>query len=306
MDIPVAIGGHRLLWSQLPDAVRTVIESAAGDSVVSASSRPGGFSPALASMLTLANGSSVFAKAVTAERSDFGARSIRREAVVLAALPARVNAPGLIWSGDLLDESGTWAIVLTEAIDGWSPAQPWRPAELRRYLDAASVLADALNPAPMGAKAMADHAEAFTNWSDLEHPRASELAVLEAHWAEATAGPSLLHGDLRADNFLITSIGFAVVDWPSACIGAPWLDLLLGLPSVAMHGGGDPDDIWQAHPLSRGVPGEAVDAVLAGMAGYLLSRSMQEPSALLPTLPAFQRAQADVTLRWLTARRGWR
>lgn len=305
MDIPLAVGGHRLRWSDLPDAVRAAIERAAGGTVATASNQAGGFSPALASVLTLTQGRAVFAKAVTAERSDFGARAIRREAEVLTALPEEVHAPRLIWSGDLLDETGSWSILLTEAIDGWSPAQPWQPAELRRYLDAASQLAEALNPAPIDASAMADHAETFTNWSGLEHPRASELAGLETLWAEATAGPSLLHGDLRADNFLITSTGFAVVDWPAVRVGAPWLDLVLGLPSVAMHGGGNPEALWAAHPLSHGVPDEAVDVVLAGMAGYLLSRSSQPPALLLPTLPAFQRAQAGEALRWLSTRRGW-
>jgi aminoglycoside phosphotransferase (APT) family kinase protein len=303
---PLAIGGHRIRWHELPEAVRAVIETAAGGPVVTAASQHGGFSPALASVLTLADGRKVFAKTVTEERNDFAAAAIRREAQVLAGLPEAVPAPRLLWAGDHADETGDWAILITEAVDGWSPAQPWQPDELRRYLAAAEVLADSLTPSPISALALADDVEAFTNWATLtEQPHAQELIELERGWAAATAGTSLLHGDLRADNFLLTETGFAVVDWPAACVGAPWVDLLLGLPSIAMHGGGDPEKLWANHPLSRGVDPDAVDAVLAGLAGFFLSRSLQPPIPLLPTLRDFQRVQAEVSLRWLAGRRGW-
>jgi Phosphotransferase enzyme family len=62
------------------------------------------------------------------------------------------------------------------------------------------------------------------------------LARLEAAWPQATEGSALLHLDLRADNLLLTPTGVAV-DWPYACAGAAWVDLLLLLPSVAMQGG---------------------------------------------------------------------
>jgi aminoglycoside phosphotransferase (APT) family kinase protein len=57
----------------------------------------------------------------------------------------------------------------------------------------------------------------------------------------AAAGPALLHGDLRADNLLLTPSRVVAVDWPRACAGAAWVDLLLLLPSVAMQGGPNPE-----------------------------------------------------------------
>jgi len=302
---PLAVGGSRIRWHELPETVRKVIETAAGGPVVAAANQQGGFSPALASVLTLADGRRVFAKTVTEERNDFAAAAIRREAHILAGLPEDVPAPRLLWSGDHVDETGDWAVLVTEAVDGWSPAQPWRPEELRRYLDAAALLADTLTPSPLTALALADDVEDFTNWSELAHPYADQLAELESGCGAALAGTSLLHGDLRADNFLLTETGFAVVDWPAACVGPKWVDLFFGLASIAMHGGGDPEQIWADHPLSGGVDPDAADAVLAGLAGFFVSRSLQPPIPLLPTLRDFQRVQGEVSLRWLAGRRGW-
>ena len=61
-------------------------------------------------------------------------------------------------------------------------------------------------------------------------------------------GSSLLHLDVRADNLLLTADGVCFTDWPWAATGAPWLDLVAFLPSVAMQGGPDPESVWRAHP----------------------------------------------------------
>src|SRR5215218_9638190 len=115
---PLAVGGSRLRWHELPEAVRRVIETAAGGRVAAAANQQGGFSPALASVLTLADGRRVFAKAVNEERNDYAAAAIRREAHILAGLPDQVPAPRLLWGGDHIDETGDWAVLVTEAVDG--------------------------------------------------------------------------------------------------------------------------------------------------------------------------------------------
>ena len=307
-----AVGGNRLRWHEIPDPVRSVLASELGSAVVAADNRPGGFSPGLASVLSLADGRRVFAKAINISRNEFTAGAIRREAEVLAALPAQVPAPRLHSTHD----DGEWVALVTDAIDGHNPAQPWRSAELDRFLAAATVLAEALTPSPLAADAIwAD--PAFQVWPALaDDPvatdrlapwiiaRAAELADLDRQWAAATAGESLMHGDLRADNVVLRPDGgFTAVDWPSVLRGAPWLDLLFALPSVAMHGGGDPESLWSGHPLAQRVDPDAVDVALAGFAGFLLRRSLQPPPPLLPTVREFQRVQAEVALRWLFHRR---
>src|SRR5215211_3670124 len=96
------------------------------------------------------------------------------------------------------------------------------------------------------------------------------LADLEAGWPAATEGPTLLHCDLRADNLLLTPTRVLAVDWPGACAGAAWVDLLLMLPSVAMQGGPDPEPTFAAHPAATGADPRAVTTTLAAMAGFLI------------------------------------
>jgi len=312
---PRAVGGHRLRWNEIPAHIQHAITAAAGAPVTTARSQDGGFSPALASVLGLADGRSVFAKASNLDRSAFAVDAIRAETRVLTALPDTVPAPRLLWSHD----DGDWAILLTEAVDGHNPRQPWRPDELRRFLDAFSVLAQTLAPSPIAAAELAADTDLSHNWRTLAADPVDagrltpevvalidRLAVIEQSWAEAVAGTSLVHGDLRSDNFLLTADGFAVVDWPSVGLGAPWIDLLLVIPSISMQGGGEPNTVWCGHPLSHIAEPEAVNTAIAGLAGFFLYRSIQPPIPLLPTIRDFQRIQGMIALNWLRDRMGWR
>lgn len=302
-----ASGGSRLGWHEVPDDLRTAVETRFGGNVVASDSRSGGFSPGLASVLTFADGSRVFVKAVSAARNAQTVELIRDEQRVLAALPAHVPAPRLRWTYD----DGEWVALATDAVDGYNPGEPWTADDLARFLAAATTLAEALTPRPFDADPVWEIGE-FSSWSRLAadpesarfapwiRDRMPELADLDAAWATATRGDSLLHGDFRADNVLLTPDGgCVVVDWPSVRTGPPWLDLLCTLPSVAMHGGGDPQQLWRDHPLARAVDPDAVNTVLAGFAGFLLGRSLQPVPPLLPTIREFQRAQGEVALRWL-------
>jgi Ser/Thr protein kinase RdoA (MazF antagonist) len=74
----------------------------------------------------------------------------------------------------------------------------------------------------------------------------------------------LLHADVPADNLLLTRDGVMVVDWPHACRGAAFADLVFFAPSVAMQSGPEP-----AAPLARSRTGRTAsrEALAAGQAG---------------------------------------
>jgi aminoglycoside phosphotransferase (APT) family kinase protein len=192
--------------------------------------------------------------------------------------------------------AGTGAAALHALADGLTPSPiPLEPAN------------EALARLFGGWRRIADGAADFVN-SVPAHIRehVDDLVELESRWPESVLGDTLVHLDLRADNLLLTRDRVLVVDWPWAAVGAPWLDLVAMLPSVAMQGGPEPDDVWRAHPLHRGIDDDRVDAFIAALAGLFVHASLLPPAPGIPTLRAFQAGQGEQAIAWLGRRRGWR
>jgi Ser/Thr protein kinase RdoA (MazF antagonist) len=209
-------------------------------------------------------------------------------------------------------------------IEGKLPTLPWQPDELQRVLDAVAELATTLTPAPVAAPSIAARlGAAFSGWQQLAaaaqlgrddltgldpwaRRHLDRLVALEQAWPAAAAGRTVLHLDLRADNLLLTPTRVVVVvDWPWASIDAAWVDLLVLLPSIAGQGGPQPEPLFGRHPVARGVDPDAVTAMLAGLAGYLVRESRQPPPPGLPTLRTFQHSYSQPALAWLRQRTGW-
>nr|WP_189182346.1 aminoglycoside phosphotransferase family protein [Microbispora rosea] len=322
---PPPAAGVRLPWAAVPADLRRAVERHLGDRVIEAVTQPGGFSPGVAARLRLAGGGRAFVKAVGPEPNPISPGIHRAEARVAAALPATAPAPRLLAS---FDEDG-WVVLLFEDVEGRAPAQPWTAAELDLVLGALAELAEALTPAPVAVPPAGERfAEEFQGWRRLaagadgpgsgglggDGPDAAwarrhldRLAELEAAWDRAVAGDTLAHADLRADNLLLTADGRVyVVDWPWACLAAPWFDLLGMLPSVVMQGGPPPAEVFDGHPVAARADPDAVTAVLAAVTGFFLQRGSLPPPPGLPTLRAFQLAQGRAALAWLRQRTGWR
>lgn len=317
---PLAFSGSRLHWSDLPREVRARIAELAGADVVSETSATNGFTPGYAALLGLGDGTQVFVKAVSPEQNPESPDLARREIAVAGQLPPEVNAPRLWWHHD----DGTWVILGLQPVDGRAPEQPWRPDELTRALDALRDLAEVGTPAPPGLRPLTEEMTLIAGgWARLEAVGADVDAAVEAvgeHGAwlrenlprmlelasggiEAGAGRTLVHGDFRADNVMLSTPPDTrawIIDWVHACRdGAPWWDLLAALPSIAMQGGGDPEDIFWARPNAADADRDAVRAVLAGITGNLVQAAVQPPPPGLPNVRAFQLAQAVAALEWL-------
>ena len=285
-----------------------------------ATSQPGGFSPGVASRLQLEDGRRAFVKAVHPGRNPISPRVHRREAAIVAALPAAAPVPTLLW---VLDEGPDgWVVLAFEDVEGRQPVVPWQLDELDRVLIAMADLAEALTPSPVPRSLVGDAADiwdaADDGWASAIRGTAHELddwsrrhleglVGLEASVADAVRGTTLLHLDIRADNLLLTPEGdVRVVDWPHARIGQPWVDLVWFAPSVAMQGGPDPATLLERYPPARDADPEAIDSVIAAVAGYFTIEALRPDPPGLPTLRAFQDAQGAVARRWLAERRGWR
>jgi hypothetical protein len=314
-DIPdqlVGSGGTRLAWEAVPLPVRARIEHELGSSVTFAQTAEMGFSPALAALLRLDGGREVFAKAIGPDHlsgAPGGQDLYRREARIARRLPAGLPAPRLLATL----ETNDWVVLLFEPVRGRHPVIPWSPPELETVLNGIDRLGRALTPAPLSASPLA--LPGGSHWPALrDDPRPLDalswldpwvlgqldwLSSREEAFAEAAAGSTLAHTDIRADNVLLADEGAVFVDWPHSAIAAPWIDLLYFLPSVAMQGGPNPNETFWAQPQTRGIDQDAVITVVAGIAGFFAHGATQRPPPGLPRLRGFQAAQGRQAVRWL-------
>jgi aminoglycoside phosphotransferase (APT) family kinase protein len=290
-----------------------VVEARLGAKVVKAVTQPGGFSPGLAARLRLDDGRRVFVKAVSEKSNPDTPHMHRREAQIVAALPASAPVPRLLWTHD----EGGWVILAFEDVDGRHPGAPWTEADLALVVNALKKMAADLTPSPIATGGTASGAfesdingwrialergeQRLDRWS-LKH--LARLADLESLAPSAALGETLLHFDTRADNVLIAGDRVFIVDWPHARPGAAFVDWLVMAPSVAMQGGPAPADFIARFDVSD-VSRQDFDAILCSAAGYFLVRALEPAPPGLPTVRAFQAAQGRVALEWLQERTGW-
>lgn len=307
-------GSHRASWTDIPEPVRTALEKLLGGAVQRTGPSPRGFSPGFAGRLDLDSGDRYFVKAIAASLTPRGPQTYRREAAIAASLPTTCPTPRLFATYD----DGEWVGLIFEYIDGREP-DPTNAADMAAVLDAVDMLSrstrhtsikvprlvevwaeDFKSWRTIGAQNRPEGLDTYGSWVD-EH--VEQLANLESRWSIGVDCNNLLHGDLRVDNMILADAGVFFVDWPEACRGSSWVDLVFMLPSMAMlEGGPDPESVIRSHPLTRDVPKAQLDAVLAAIAGFFTTRSLLAPPPGLPTVRSFQRSQAVSALSWLRRR----
>jgi hypothetical protein len=291
--------------------VRAAIEDCIGGKVVDAVTQPGGFSPGLAARVRTADGRRCFVKAVSEDANPDTPDLHRREAEVVAAIPAEAPVPRLLWTSD----KDGWVALGFEDIDGHNPAQPWRDDELRLVVDGLQRLHEILTPSPIASTTAADgFAMTINGWEQLKQSKAplddwsrrhlERLIDLEAKTPALVSGRTLLNFDVRADNILIAGDRVYFVDWPWARIGAPFVEWIALAPSVYMQGGPAPEELLRMASLSD-VDESAIDAVVASLTGFFMGHSRRPPPRGIPTVRAFQAAQGEIVLAWLRDRVAW-
>jgi hypothetical protein len=301
--------GVHLPWAEVPDVVQTWAAGVGGGAPRAVVDKVGGFSPGATAVLDCPE-RSIFVKAVGAALNAESPEFHRREAVVSAALPPAPQLPELISVYD----DGDWVALAFAAVDGRPPAHPWDPSQLQTAVAALEALHEMLTPNPVaGMHSAADRLAAlFGGWADLaslDRPptglddwaarNLDRLAELESGWREAVAGSTLLHCDVRSDNFLITTTGIVLVDWPHACVGSPVLDLVAWAPSVELEGGPAPEELLALHGPAFSVDRDVLAVLVAAFSGFLVRHSLRPSPPGLPTLRPFQAAQGAVALAWL-------
>ncbi len=302
-------GRTRLAWHELPQPIRDRVSTRTGR-VVGVVSHEGGYSPGLAATLTGDDGVRTFVKAVSTSYHERSAELYRDEARVNTLLPPGTPAPAMRWTFEHED----WVVLGFDAADA-QVELPWDEPTLQAVLDLASELArvrapEALPSQPERLRGLdgwhraAEDGRDLSSWGPQVVERLPALVALTADYPERTAGTSLVHHDARRDNMVRLDGRLLLVDWPYACAGAPWVDLLAQLPSVVIEGGGDAAAIWARADVARHADPDDVTAVLAGLAGYFVCASVLPAPVGVPHVRAFQRAQGEAALTWLWERLG--
>lgn len=232
----------------------------------------------------------------------YSARWVRAEARIAALLPDVPTLARLRWSYD----DGSWLAVGFDDLAGSSPTLPWRERDLDAVLAAVAANHVALTPAPEGlADVRAAMSSVFSAWGALagDEPGLDawsrrHLATLQAlPWPASFAGDTLVHTDLRADNVVLAlGRGPVIVDWPAACVGPAWFDLVCFAPSVADQGGPE----CSALLARAGVrpPPDALAFAVAGVAGYFTERALRPADPQMPTVRREQARQGARARAW--------
>jgi aminoglycoside phosphotransferase (APT) family kinase protein len=306
--------GVHLPWAHVPHAVQAWASDLGGGPPETVRDLSGGFSPGATSILQWP-GHALFVKAVGLELNPESPSMHRREMVISAALPASGPFPRLVETYDDAD----WVALAFDAIDGRPPRHPWDTNEFDIVSGALVAMHATLTPSPAPAlESLAVYVRRlFGGWHSLAALGAppgldawasqhlNELAELESGWPEACAGSTLVHGDVRADNVLLTQDGVVFVDWPHGAVGNPAFDVVGWAPSVALEGGPEPEELLAHYEREQVLDADTVTVLLAAIAGFFVSHSFEAPPPGLPTLRSFQAAQGAVALAWLRRRTGW-
>lgn len=303
----------RTSWTDIPLTVRRAVEQLLDGPVARTSSQAAGWSPGSADRVVTATGRRAFVKTIARGRNADGWELHRREAVVVAALPAQVQAPRLLGAVDLHAEGDAWTALVLEDVPGHHPRDG---EDTTAVLDALDTLPRATGTLAALPRAADDLRTAFGAWARMGaiglpevipahlHPHVARFAELERDAAARVDGEHLVHLDCRADNLLVDDAGVVwVVDWPWAGVGAHWLDPLTYLLDALVRGEDvDVEHHLATHRVFHGLSGETVDAVLAALAGMFLEKAAQPAPPSMPTIRAFQRREGLAAAEWLLRR----
>lgn len=311
-------------WSVVPRAIKDAVARTLGSPVARAERSYGGYAPSATFRLLLANGRRAFFKASYPAPKGSGVRwVVDREERSYRRL-AKVISP---WAPRLLGafQHDGWHVLLLEDL-GPRTMPPWTAAKARRatrsyarfhastigrrlprslsrtqhrgfgvFWRAMTKTGDLARVASLAGRRAAEAEE----WLDVALP---VMRGLERGLARTPPPYVLLHFDTRSDNVRLQGDRLRIFDWPFASIGPAEFDVTAYAQAIAAEGGPDPDRVLAWYEEVLPLRPAAVDASLAGIAGYFADRAWRPPIVGLPRLRSIQRRQLKACLAWAARR----
>lgn len=268
------------------------IESLTGRTIVAVRDIQRGYTPAARLVLSMSDGTTLFAKIGTTKLT---ASNLRKELMVYRSLSGPFMPRYLGW-----DDDGINPILLLEDLSQafWPP--PWHDSHVEEVIRA---LRDVWRSAFPDLPKLEEMSDVYEGWQQVARDPAPFLslrlateqwlqsalgALLEIDGGEVVAGRSLLHGDVRSDNLcMLTDHRVILVDWNLVCVGNPDFDLGMWLPSLEAEGGPKPETIL---PDS----GE----IAAVVSGFFASKAGSPTIPDAPHVRKIQLVQLHTALPW--------
>lgn len=307
--------GHtavRPAWETLPEPIRHAVAEQLPAPIVSVANQGGGFTPGIAAQLRLADGTAVFVKAVPTAHPL--ADTYRHEGHTAARLPLATPAPRLRWTAT----TGAWVVLVFDNVDGRHPDLTPGSADIGLIVNAVAAMSEALTPCPIlnvepSSTARGDWLHGWDLISDQipadlgawERRHLNELVKAETLWRAHADGPTLVHGDIRPDNLLVTAAGTAaVVDWARASCGASWQDVADLVPHLIMagHTSAAAESCLAEVPAWQRVDAEVLTSYAVAYAGYWTRMSRQPAPKGVPHLRSYQHHAATAAIAWVRHR----
>jgi len=313
-------------WSDVPPEVRHSVERVLRSRIARAERVFGGYAPSATFRMRLANGRRAFFKGSYPLPPESQVRfNTRAEERVYRALGERLARWAPRFLGSI--ERGGWHVLLLEDV-GPATMPPWTASRTRRAAHSYA----AFHHDTLGARLprwlpRRAHAEFAGFWSRLaktgELARTASLAGQRRADAErwiAHALPALrrgetalrrldppfalLHFDTRSDNVRLVGDRFVMFDWPFASVGPAEFDVAAFAQAIAAEEGPTPERVLQWYEEILPLRPRAIDASIAGIAGYFADRAWRPPLSGLPRLRSIQRRQLKASLSWAARRLG--
>ena len=307
-------------WSAVPPAIKAEVAKLLGSPVARAERVYGGYAPSATFRMRLGDGRRAFMKGIYPLTKDSAVQwdLEHEEHIYQECAPfMRPWAPEYFGGA----KADGWHVMVLEDV-GPQTMPPWAPARWKAC--ARSYAAFHANtygkPLPRWLS-RTEHHDLAPFWDRLaatgELRATASLARRRAGEAEEWLDVALpvfrqksalllklrppfvfMHGDTRSDNIRLQGKLLRIFDWNFACVGPVEFDVAGFAQAIAMEGGPDPEQVVAEYDLVLPLRPVALDAAVAGIAGYFADRAWRPAVKGLPRIRQVQRRQLKATLAW--------